>query len=121
MRFLVDENLPLQVTQRLREQGHDVEDVREIGLAGDKDQVIWEYASKSGRIVITHNFADFSRFWRFSKEGKGTGLINLRLKKTPPSEIPALIANFLADYAHIDMKGRVAVISDSKVRFKPPL
>ena len=42
MKFKVDENLPVEVAQLLRETGHDVITVLEQGLGGAKDQAVAE-------------------------------------------------------------------------------
>jgi predicted nuclease of predicted toxin-antitoxin system len=42
MNFKVDENLPIEVAQLLRESGHDVYSVHEQGLVGAKDHVLAE-------------------------------------------------------------------------------
>jgi len=55
MRFLVDENLPMSLTEMLREEGHEVLDVREAGLRGASDETIWQTAGRQHRIVITRD------------------------------------------------------------------
>ena len=44
MRFLVDENLPGEVTALLRDLGHDVFDVAASLCRGDTDQQLWQRA-----------------------------------------------------------------------------
>jgi predicted nuclease of predicted toxin-antitoxin system len=45
MKFLVDEDLPRSTAQLVQSYGHDVEDVRDVGLRGQPDT----------KIVFTHN------------------------------------------------------------------
>lgn len=52
-RFLVDENLPRLVTQRLRAAGYDVEDARDVGLRSQPDSVVFAYAQAHSRTIVT--------------------------------------------------------------------
>ncbi len=50
MKILVDENIPLLTIKTLREQGHDVLDVRGTENEGIKDTNLWEVAQGEGRL-----------------------------------------------------------------------
>jgi predicted nuclease of predicted toxin-antitoxin system len=51
--FLTDEDVPRSTARVLREAGYDAVDVRDVGLRGKHDQIVFEYAQKEGRILIT--------------------------------------------------------------------
>ncbi len=53
MKFLVDNHLPLALSRFLAERGLDCEHVLDAGLASAPDSEIWQYASETGRIVIS--------------------------------------------------------------------
>ena len=53
MRFLIDEQLPPALADRLREHGHVVEHIRDIGLGGAPDAKIRAYASRTGAVLVT--------------------------------------------------------------------
>ncbi|MBI2303593.1 MAG: DUF5615 family PIN-like protein [Chloroflexi bacterium] len=53
MRFLLDENLPRQMAEVLRDQGHDLIEVADPPLRGSEDVLIWQKAAQEGRILIT--------------------------------------------------------------------
>ena len=52
-RFLVDENLPRELTVRLREAGYEAEHVYEVGLRGVPDEQIFAYAQQNGQTILT--------------------------------------------------------------------
>jgi hypothetical protein len=61
MRILVDENIPLMTVKRLREFGHDVQDVRGTPDQGLEDPDLWSAALTGGGVLITtdQGFTEF--------------------------------------------------------------
>lgn len=58
--LLIDEDTLAKVlVKMLREAGHDVRTVNEVGLTGKPDSVVLDYARTNQRIVITRNCQDF--------------------------------------------------------------
>ena len=59
--FYADENFPLEVVQALRKLGHDVLTAFEAGKANQRipDDAVLEFATRSGRTVLTLNRWDF--------------------------------------------------------------
>lgn len=53
MRFLIDEQLPPGLVDRLRKKGHVAEHIRDIGLGGAPDARIRAHASRTGAVLIT--------------------------------------------------------------------
>ena len=53
MKILVDENMPLITVRKLREQGHDVRDVRGSEAEGVRDRHLWAIAQREERLLIT--------------------------------------------------------------------
>jgi predicted nuclease of predicted toxin-antitoxin system len=47
--------MPRSSAKLIRSLGYDVEDVRDIGLRGAKDEEIIKYALKTNRIIATRN------------------------------------------------------------------
>ncbi len=62
MKFKVDENLPIQCVDQLREGGHDALSVNEQGLSGAADPRIAEVCTAEGRVLVSLDldFADFA-------------------------------------------------------------
>lgn len=61
MRFLIDTQLPSDLARWLRERGHDVEHVLDIGLAQGKDMPIWRYADEHQAVIVTKD-EDFAEW-----------------------------------------------------------
>ena len=52
-KLLVDENILLSVMKWLQEEGHDVVRVSQVGLKGEKDEVLIDFARKERRVILT--------------------------------------------------------------------
>lgn len=53
MKILVDENIPLMTVRALREQGHDVLDLRGTEREGWPDTQLWTLAQNEKRLLIS--------------------------------------------------------------------
>ncbi|HSM82252.1 MAG TPA: DUF5615 family PIN-like protein, partial [Nodosilinea sp.] len=58
-RLYADEQFPRQVTERLRELGHDVVTVQDAGQSGQADPAVLAFAVAHQRAVLTQNRRDF--------------------------------------------------------------
>src|SRR5471030_1143789 len=60
-KLYANENMPLPVVERLRQLGHDVQTSHESGRANQRvpDNEVLQYATESGRAVLTLNRVDF--------------------------------------------------------------
>jgi predicted nuclease of predicted toxin-antitoxin system len=58
---LLDENVSPSIVRALSAAGHDVFHVRDRGLIGQPDHVIWRRAVAENRILVTINARDFVR------------------------------------------------------------
>ena len=55
MKFLLDENFPLPLNRRLREQGHDAEHLIELGKRGIPDSEIRRRLESEELVFLTHD------------------------------------------------------------------
>lgn len=53
MNLLIDNQLPIQLVEHLRDLGHACEHVMEIGLDEADDLVVWTKAAEAGQIVVS--------------------------------------------------------------------
>lgn len=74
--FLVDEQLPRLLAERIRRAGYGAEHVRDIGRGGQEDVQIWQYASVRQLAVLSKDadFADMAR----TKRGASPQIVWLR-------------------------------------------
>jgi predicted nuclease of predicted toxin-antitoxin system len=59
LRLLLDEHISPVVAERLRDRGHEVVTVSEVGLAGIDDARVLAWAAADRRAVVTANIRDF--------------------------------------------------------------
>ncbi len=89
MRFLIDEDVAIEVARCLDQEGHSVSLVAEVLGVRSDDVDIWNHAVRSEAIVITCNRQDFLELAGTTPE---TGLIILNRRRTRPAECRHLLA-----------------------------
>ena len=116
MKFKVDENLPAEVRDDLRDIGHDTDLVSDEGLTGAPDEVLLEHVRREKRILLTldKGIADVRSYppshyhgvvvFRPAASGRGTVLSFVR------RHLPALL--------QLEVDGRLLVVTDRSVRIR---
>ena len=79
MKFKIDENLPIEVGESLRNEGYDSVTVLNQNLSGTSDTNLAEICLKERRILVTLDI-DFADIRTYPPE-KYAGIIVLRLKR----------------------------------------
>lgn len=112
--FLVDESLPRAVTRALVAAGHDVVDVRDVGLRGATDDAIAARARETSSIVVSGDL-DFSNALRFPP-GTHPGIIVARLPDViSPADMAARIVAAIAAVA-ADLRGAITIVEPTRIR-----
>jgi len=83
VKFLVDEDVPVDVARCLRQAGHEVSLVVEALDVRTDDVDIWRYAIRAGAIVVTCNRQDFLELAGAAPEA---GVIILNRRRTRLAE-----------------------------------
>ncbi len=97
MRFLLDEDVAIEVSRCLRHAGHEVALVAEVLGTRTDDFDIWHHAIRTGAIVVTCNRQDFLEL---AGAGPEIGLVILNRRRTRQREcshLLRLVANAGAD------------------------
>jgi arginase family enzyme len=68
-RLLLDENVTWELAAALRQRGHDVLHVRDLGLLGADDEVVFAAAIRVGRVVVTYDIDFMSIAHRMAERG----------------------------------------------------
>jgi predicted nuclease of predicted toxin-antitoxin system len=84
VRFLVDNQLPVELAEWLRQQGHEAEHVLEVQLAQAKDNPIWQHALTHGAVIVSKD-EDFAEWVRRGRPGPA--VIWLRLGNSTRREL----------------------------------
>jgi predicted nuclease of predicted toxin-antitoxin system len=79
MRFKIDENLPIEVADLLRQAGYEASTIYDQNLVGEVDENIAEICQTEQRVLVTLDL-DFADIRAYPPE-KYPGLIVMRLKQ----------------------------------------
>jgi predicted nuclease of predicted toxin-antitoxin system len=118
MKLKLDENLPEALVAELATLSHDVDNVRQEGLAGRDDPHIWAAAQAEGRFLVTQDL-DFSDVRRF-QPGTHHGLLLVRLPEAGRLALTRKIVNVFRREDIASWAGCFVVLSDRKLRVKHP-
>ena len=117
-RIKIDEDLPRAITQMLRNRGYDADSVREQGLQGSADSVLWRQVQAEDRCLITGDkgFADLRRH----PPGSHAGIVLLRSREGSRASYLAL-ALVAADRLNLsEMAGAIAIVTEHGIRIRRP-
>lgn len=113
LRFLLDADMPRSSAELIRSLGYDVEDVRDVGLGGAKDEEIVEYALRDRRVIITRNLG----FGSTLRHPKHPGALIVRLpNKSTSGVINERLKGFLAFVDEDRIKNSIIVLEPSRFR-----
>ncbi len=114
MRFLADENFPLDAVEVLRQSGHDVAWIRSDS-PGIADPQVLERAQTENRIVLTFD-KDFGELAFRNKLLATAGIILFRIKAPSSLAIAEKVAKAIA--LRDDWSNHFSVVEDDKVRMR---
>lgn len=115
MRFLANENFPLDAVEALRDHGHDVAWIRE-DARGSKDEQVLTRAQEEHRILVTFD-KDFGELAFRSKLSSEGGIVLFRITALSSKHV-ALVA-VQALNSRTDWVGHFSVVEDHRIRMTP--
>ena len=89
MRFLIDEDVAVEVARCLQQAGHEISLVAEVLGVRTDDVDIWHHAVRTEAIVVTCNRQDFLALAGTAPE---TGLVILNRRRTRQAECRHVLA-----------------------------
>jgi Protein of unknown function DUF82. len=116
MKFKIDENLPIEVAQLLREAGHDVYTVHDQRLVGASDQVLARVCQDEHRALVTldTHFADIRNY----PPGEFSGLIVLRLSRQDKLHVLEVMGRALKLFVPEDLRAKLWIVDEDKIRIR---
>jgi|SRR5579863_4020694 len=115
MRFIADENFPGDAVKQLQTAGHDVVWIR-TAAPGSKDEDIFAWAAREGRIVLTFD-KDFGELaWRAGLPAT-SGVVLFRLPPPPVADVGNILADRVGE--RTDWAGHFSVIEPGRIRMRP--
>ena len=115
MKLLVDANLPPVVATQLREHGHDVEHVVEVGLGTASDIVIFDYAVETSRVVISCD-TDFGVLLAQQRTMAPSLVLLRHMNDTAPPEQARLLLGALTSASEQLEAGAVVTLAPGHLR-----
>jgi predicted nuclease of predicted toxin-antitoxin system len=117
MRFLIDNALSPVVAEGLRRSGHDATHVRDHGLAAAEDSLIFDYAFRERRVIVSAD-TDFGTLLAL-REAPLPSVILFRgaTPKKPDLQTQLLLAN-LDEIATMLERGAIVVIEPQRMRVR---
>ena len=115
MRIKIDENIGRSGVDLLRQAGQDVMTIRQQGLAGAADEIVFQACVAEGRTLITLD-RDFGQVTRFPPK-QTAGIVVLELGG--PASLRRLrdrLSDFLALAATRSVSGELWIVEPSRVR-----
>ncbi len=118
MRFKTDENVPVEIAEWLRQQGHDALSIGEQGLAGVADPAVAAVSQVEKRAIVTLDL-DFSDIRRYPPENY-SGIMVLRpVLQTIPALV-RMMTRAIALLGQQPLEGCLWIVDDHRVRVRDP-
>lgn len=118
MKFKVDENLPQEIVDLLRDSGYDAFSVRDQNLSGKPDVVIASVCGSEQRALITLD-TDFMDIRRFPPE-EYSGIIVLRLVSQDKTHVLKIFKDNIRHLTLEPLDKCLWVIEEHRLRIKEP-
>ena len=114
MRFKVDENLPTELAELLRQHGHDALTVADERLKGSSDTIVAGVCQQEGRVLISMDL-DFADIRTFPPKDY-PGLLVIRRVRQDPDSILSVFLPVLTILQSESPEGRLWIIEEGRVR-----
>ena len=116
MKFKVDENLPVELAELVREAGHDALTVGEQQLKGSQDLDLARVCKTEDRVLVTLD-TDFADLRLYPPE-KHSGLLVLRLAKQDKPHVMSVFRRVLKVLGEESIAGYLWVVDETRIRIR---
>jgi len=116
MRFKLDENLPVEAADVLREAGHDALTVLDQQLGGQADEKIIGVCAREKRALITLDL-DFSDIKTYPPSSH-QGILVLRAKRQSRSNVLEMIAKLIPVLPSEPIEKQLWIVEEDKIRVR---
>ena len=117
MRFKVDENLPEELAELLRDAGWDCSSVVEQQLGGEDDSRIAGICSREGRILVTLD-RGLSNI-RTYPPLLGAGTIVFRLRLQDKHNVLAVTTQLVQTLMRRELRNELWIVHETRIRIRP--
>jgi predicted nuclease of predicted toxin-antitoxin system len=117
--FLIDEDMPRSTARVLRDAGYEATDVRDIGLMGHKDPVIFARAQAMDATLVTAD-REFANLLLFPL-GSHAGIIVTRTpNRMSIQQLHEMLLAALENLRGHDLHGTLVVVEPGRTRLRQP-
>lgn len=116
MKFKVDENLPIDVTDVLAGAGYDAVTVMQQGLSGSSDYNLAVICQDEGRVMLTLDM-DFGDIRSYPPD-EYVGIIVLRLLRQDKPHVLAVVKRLMPLMKTEPLTGHLWMVDEDKVRVR---
>ena len=116
MRFKLDENLPVELTDLFRDAGHDAMTALDQNLKGARDSDLAAVCRREGRAIVTLD-TDFADIRTYPPDAY-PGLVVFRPGSQSRDRILMLGARLLKMLSGATLAGRLWIVEDSRIRVR---
>lgn len=116
MKFKVDENLPVEMTELLERVGYDATTVMEQGLSGSSDRNLASICLGEGRVMVTLDL-DFADIRSYPPD-EYAGIIVFRLLKQNKAHVLEVARRWLPLVKTERLTGRLWIVDEDRVRIR---
>ncbi|MBI1769872.1 MAG: DUF5615 family PIN-like protein [Bacteroidetes bacterium] len=116
-RFVIDEDMPRSTGRVLKDCGYEVKDIRDHGLRGADDEMIFRFAQGNQAVLITGDLG-FGNILHFPI-GSYSGIVVARFpNETTTNEINRQLVERFKELSEEDFKGNLIIIDPGKIRIR---
>jgi len=116
MKFKVDENLPIEVAEMLRQVGHDATTVLEQHLGGSDDAQLAALCQLESWILVTLDL-DFSDIRNYPP-AEYPGLVVLRLRQQDRPYVLDVFVRLVQVLRQEPIEGRLWIVEENRIRIR---
>ncbi len=115
MKFKLDENFGNRTQEIFRKAGYEAQTVRDEGLSGASDNILYKTCQQEGRCLVTLDL-DFANVIRFPPQSTG-GIVVIRASRNPDlPTLESLIRQFLQTLKQGNVDGRLWIVETGRIR-----
>ena len=116
MRFKIDENLPIEAAETVRQAGHDAATVLEQGYGGSRDAQLAALCQRESRILVTldMDFADIRAY----PPAEFPGLIVLRLRQQDKLYVLDVLARLIPLLGQEPLDQHLWIVEEKRIRIR---
>jgi|SRR5690554_615809 len=116
MKFKIDENLPIECVEVLKEAGYKADTVIDEGLGGCPDPLIYNVCLKEKMILVTLDL-DFSDI-RAYPPSYHDGIIVMRLSNQSKKRIIVKLTQIIPVIKAEEIKGCIWIVDEKRIRIR---